>query len=319
MKRRALMAAAATPLVFPARAAQRSIGWITIEGAGSVTDFLAAFRTALPGAFGPGVEPPQVLDRYPDPDPAAVAAAVKGLQAAGVSLIVAQGGATPLVVRAKPTVPVVFAFSGDPVVAGVVESLARPGGNATGMTFMSIELNPKRVGLARDLIPGCRKVALLSNQRHPGEEKEIVACQQAVERLGIDLSVYRLQTGPEAQAAVGAAIDRGAQAILLLSSAGMLQHMPLLTAASAERKVPLIGGWAAFARRGAVLSYGPNLNECFRRVAWYVARVLGGAAPASLPVELPSAFELTINKQAAGRLGLTLPVTLLAQADEVIE
>lgn len=319
MRRRTLLAAAATPLVLPARAAVRPIGWVSIEPPAAVAEFLAPFKGALPTAFPPGTEAPAVLDRYADASPAAVAAVVKELQAAGVSLIVSQGGATPLVVRAQPSVPVVFAFSGDPVVAGVVDSLARPGGNATGMTFLSIELNPKRIGLAREIVPGCRTVALLSNRRHPGEEKEIAACQQTVQQLGIDLSVYRIEGQAEALAAAGEALGKGAQAVLALSSAGMLQHVAALARVCGERKVPLLGGWAMFARQGAVLSYGPRLSDCFRRVAWYVARVAGGAAPGTLPVELPTAFELVVNKRAAAGMGLTVPVTLLAQADEVIE
>lgn len=318
MQRRALLAAlAAAPL--GARAAARPIGWISIEPAGSIAEFLTALRTALASAFPPGVEPPQVLDRQSAPEPAAIAACVKELQDQGVSLIVSQGGASPLVIRAKPAVPVVFAFSGDPVVAGMVESLARPGGNATGMTFLSIELSAKRIGLARELVPGCRKVAMFSNRRHPGEEKEIAAFQETVQKIGIEMSVHRMQTQDEAIAAAREALDAGTQAVLTLSSAGMLQQTPAIAAAFGERKVPVIGGWASFARRGAVMSYGPNLPECYRRIAWYAARVLGGAAPSTLPIEQPSSFELVVNKKAADGLGLTLPVTLLAQAGEVIE
>jgi len=318
VRRRTLLAAAlAAPHV--ARAAARPIGWVSVEPPAAVARFLAVFKEALPAAFAGGAEVPQVLDRYAEPNPAAVAERVKELQAAGVSLIVGQGGATPLAVRAQPQVPIVFAFSGDPVMAGVVQSLARPGGNATGMSFLSIELNPKRIGLAREIVPGCRKVALLSNRRHPGEEKEIAACQQAVGELGIDLSAYRVETQAEALAAAGEALDKGAQAMLVLSSAGMLQHVAVVAAACSPRKVPLICGWSMFARQGAVLSYGPKLDECFRRVAWYVARVAGGAAPSTLPVELPTAFELVVNKQVAEGMGLRLPATLLAQADEVIE
>jgi putative ABC transport system substrate-binding protein len=260
-----------------------------------------------------------VLDRRAAADPASIAATVKELQDQGVGLIVGQGGAAPLVVRAKPAVPVVFAFSGDPVVAGMVESLARPGGNATGMTFLSIELSAKRIGLTREMLPACRKVALFSNRRHPGEEKEVAAAQEVVQKVGIEMAVHRMQTQDEALAAVREALDAGTQAVLALSSAGMLQQTPAIVAALGERKVPVIGGWASFARRGAVLSYGPNLLECYRRVGWYVARVQGGAAPSTLPVEQPSVLELVINKKAADGLGLALPATLLAQANEVIE
>jgi putative ABC transport system substrate-binding protein len=319
VRRRSLLQAsalvAAPSLV---RAAPRPIGWVSVEPHVDVADVFAVFKSALPAAFA-GAEAPPVIERYAEPTPAAVADVVKEMQAAGVSLIVTQGGATRLVVQAKPTVPVVFAFSGDPVVAGVVDSLARPGGNATGMSFMSIALNPKRIGLAREIVPGCRSVALLSNRRHPGEEKEIAACQQAVRELGIDLPTYRVETQAEALAATDEALGKGAQAVLMLSSIGMLRHVPGVAAACTPHKVPLICGWSVFSRQGAVLSYGPKLDDCFRRVAGYVARVSGGASPATLPVELPTSFELVINKRAAAGLGLTVPSILLAQADEVIE
>ena len=318
MRRRTLLASALIAAPALVRAAARPIGWVSVEQPAASAEFLAVFKSALPTAF-PGAAVPAVLDRYAETNPATVAERVKELQAAGVSLIVAQGGATPLVIRAKPTVPVVFAFSGDPVVAGVIDSLARPGGNATGMSFMSIELNPKRIGLARELVPGCSKVALLSNRRHPGEEKEIAACQQAVRELGIELSDYRVETDAEALAATNEALGKGAQAMLMLSSAGMMRHIAGVSAACNPRKVPLICGWSMFARQGAVLSYGPKLDDCFRRVAWYVARVNGGASPATLPVELPTSFELVINKRAAASMGLNVPPTLLAQADEVFE
>jgi putative ABC transport system substrate-binding protein len=318
VRRRTLLASALIAAPALVRAAARPIGWVSVEQPAASAEFLAVFKSALPTAF-PGAEVPAVLDRYAETNPATVAERVKELQAAGVSLIVAQGGATPLVIRAKPTVPVVFAFSGDPVVAGVIDSLARPGGNATGMSFMSIELNPKRIGLARELVPGCSKVALLSNRRHPGEEKEIAACQQAVRELGIELSDYRVETDAEALAATNEALGKGAQAMLMLSSAGMMRHIAGVSAVCNPRKVPLICGWSMFARQGAVLSYGPKLDDCFRRVAWYVARVNGGASPATLPVELPTSFELVINKRAAASMGLNVPPTLLAQADEVFE
>ena len=319
MKRRTLLAAAATPLVFRARAATATIGWITVESATAVADFLAAFKAGLASEFARSAESPQVLDRYAENSPAGVAAVVKQLQGQGVSLIVTHGLAGPLAIQAKPAVPIVFAYSGDPVQAGMVESLARPGGNATGMTFLSIELSPKRIGFAREIVPGCRKVVLLSNLLHFGEDREIAACQEAVKALGIDMSVRRVQTRDEAVVAAGDALEKGAQAVVTLPSGAMLQHVPALVTACSERRVPLIGGWASFARRGAVLSYGPDLQVCFGRVAWYAARVLGGAAPSTLPIEQPSSFELVINKKAADGLGLTLPVTLLAQANEVIE
>jgi len=232
---------------------------------------------------------------------------------------VAQGAATVSVTRAKPALPVVFGFSGDPVVAGVAPSLARPGDGATGMTFMALELNTKRVDFLRLALPDCRRIALISNARHAGEENEIAVCQRAVEPAGIALSVHRVQTAPDLRPALASAFDVGAQAVIVLPSGFMVQQSPVLAADCIARKVPLVSGWAAIARAGALLTYGPNLPAAYRRIAYYVVRILDGATPGSLPIEQPSAFELVVNARTAAALGMSLPPTLLAQADEVIE
>ena len=260
-----------------------------------------------------------MIERYVEGGPQAIAAAVAELQREGVSLIVAQGAATVPVVQANPSVPVVFGYSGDPVVAGIVPSLARPGGNATGMSFMSIELNLKRIDLLRTALPAARRIALLSNERHPGEENEIAACQRAVERIGMELTVWRSRQPDDMPGVVGRALDSGAQAMLMLPSSFMVRNAPMTCAMGLARKVPLVSGWAAIAQAGALLTYGPNLQAAYRRVGWYVVRVLGGAAPASLPVEQPSILELAINQRTASVLNVTMPGSLLAQADEIIE
>jgi putative ABC transport system substrate-binding protein len=214
---------------------------------------------------------------------------------------------------------VVFAYSGDPVVAGIAQSLAHPGGIATGVSFMSPVLNPKRIDFLRMGLPACRKVGILSNARHAGEENDIVASQRAVEGLGIELSVWRSQAPAETPSVVGRALDSGIQALVILPSSPMVQQAAAIASLCLARKVPIVSGWASIARAGALLTYGPNLDQTYKRVGWYVMRVLGGASPASLPIEQPTAFELVINKTTANTLGLTLPVSLLAQADEVIE
>jgi putative ABC transport system substrate-binding protein len=322
MRRRGLLLAALlAPVEFTgwrASAAEQAIGWISPESRAAIAPFLA-FKSGLASHMKSGAEPIRIIERFADGDPAMIAGQVAELQRLGVRLIVAQGAATLPVVRADPTVPVVFGFSGDPVVAGIVRSLARPGGNASGMSFMSVELNPKRIDLVRDVLPSCRQIALLSNARHAGEEKEIAACQAAVAPAGIRLSVHRLQSAADAAAALAGALDSGAEAVIALPSASMVQQTPMLAAGCLRRRVPLIGGWSEMARAGALLTYGPNLREAYRRVASYVIRILDGAAVGSLPVEQPTTFELVINLTTARQLGLELPTALLARADEVIE
>jgi putative ABC transport system substrate-binding protein len=323
MKRRTFTAAAPVALLgLPAsraRAAERVIGWISPESRENTAPFFNALQGGLQANTTPGGDTVRVIERYVAGGPEALAQQAIELQQQGVSLIVAQGGATIAVARAKLSVPVVFAFSGDPVVAGIAQSLARPGGNATGVSFMSLELNPKRIDLLRRALPDCRKVALLSNARHAGEENDIAASQRAVEALGIELSVYRSQAPAETPSAVTQALDGGTQAMLILPSSPMVQQASAIAGQCLARKVPVVSGWASIARAGALLTYGPNQQEMYKRVSWYVMRVLGGAAPASLPIEQPTNFELVINRKTADTLGLVLPPSLLAQADEVIE
>jgi putative ABC transport system substrate-binding protein len=319
MKRRELFAIGGAALVSTrAHAAERVIGWISPEAREIIVPFFKAFQAGLQ-ANTPSGETVRVIERHVTGGPEAMPQAIAELQKEGVSLIVAQGGATLAVVRAKPAVPVVFAYSGDPVVAGIAQSFARPGGNATGMSFMSLELNPKRIDLLHIALPECRKVALLSNARHAGEENDIAATQRAVQRTDIALTVWRSQSPAETPSVIAQALDAGAQALVVLPSSPMVQKASAIVNQCVARKVPVVSGWASMARAGALLTYGPNLNETYKRVGWYVMRVLGGAQPANLPIEQPTAFELVINKKTANTLGLTLPVSLLAQADEVIE
>lgn len=322
MKRRnLLLAGVAAPFLGarPGFAADRLVGWISVESAQATAPFLSALKAGLSAALPGGREPVRIVERYEANTPAQAAAFVAELQQLGVRLIVAQGAATVTVVAARPSVPVVFGFSGDPVVAGIAQSLSRPGGNATGVSFMSIELNPKRIDFLRTAVPTCRRIALLSNPRHAGEENEIAACQSAVRPLGIELTVYRAAAPAEIRAALNQALDSGTQAVVMLPSSTMVHQSAVAAADCIARKVPLISGWAAMAHAGALLTYGPNLQEAYRRLALYVVRVLDGARPESLPIEQPTVLELVINQKTAAAIDLALPPALLAQADGIIE
>lgn len=322
MKRRMVVSAAlAVPFLHGGRAsaAERLVGWISPESPQATAPFFNALKAGLTAALTGGAEPVRIVERYDVNSPALAAAQVAELQQMGVRLIVSQGAATITVVGAKPIVPVVFGYSGDPIVAGIAQSMSRPGGNATGISFMSIELNPKRIDLLRTALPACRRIALLSNARHAGEEKEIAICQTAVQPLNIELTVYRAQNPGEIRPALAQALDAGAQAVVMLPSSAMVQHAPAAAADCIARKVPLISGWAAIARAGALFTYGPNLQEAYKRLALYVVRVLGGSPPAILPIEQPTVLELVINQKTAATIGLALPATLVAQADEIIE
>ena len=316
-KRRALIVAAAG-LALPglARGATRTIGWVSQEPRETSAPFFVAFSGGLrDGMKGDDV---RILERYATGGPDDTAAAVSDLERQGVALIVSQGAATPTVARTAKKVPVIFGFSADPVVAGVVQSMARPGGNVTGMTFMSVELMAKRVDFLRMVAPASRKVALLSNANHFGEEREIAACKQIVEPAGVDLLVHRIKATAEIGPTVEAAL-REAQALLVLPSATMVRAAPGIAAQCLVQKMPLVSGWASIAHAGGLLTYGPNLQAAFRRLASFALRVLDGAQPSDLPIEQPTTLELVLNRRTATTIGVRFPDTLMAQAEEIIE
>jgi putative ABC transport system substrate-binding protein len=319
MKRRTFLAATTivTAITRPAVANDRLVGWISPESAETTAPFTKAFLAGLAKQRATGV---RVIERYaPGAPDDIVARQVEELQQQGVRLIVAQGAATPPVMRAKPKVPVVFAFSGDPVQAGFAQSIARPGGNATGLTFLSVELMPKRIDLLRQAVPGCKRIALISNARHPGEENEIAACRTLVEKAGLTLSVHKADNAAGLKPALAEALGSEAQAVLVLPSSLMVRNAPLLASGCIERKVPLISGWSDMARSGALLTYGPNLERAYERIANYAVRILNGTSPEVLPIEQPTEFELAINRKTAAALGITLPPSLLAQANELFD
>jgi putative ABC transport system substrate-binding protein len=321
MKRRVLLATAITGIagLRAARAAERVIGWISPDPPEATAPFITAFKAGIARNLSPGAEDVRIVERNAATDEGAVAQRVEELQKLGVRLIVAQASVAAAIVQVKPNVPVVFGYSGDPVAAGIAQSLAQPGGNSTGMTFLSLELMPKRIDLLRTALPACRRIALLSNTRHPGEDREITACQVAVQPANIQLKVYPLKDASELKPALSDALAGGAQAVMALPSALMVGNGRMVSAACIEQRTPLISGWAAMARSGALMTYGPSLEKAWGRIAVFALRVLDGAAPANLPIEQPTEFELAVNLKTAAALGITIPVSLLAQADEVIE
>jgi putative tryptophan/tyrosine transport system substrate-binding protein len=245
-------------------------------------------------------------------------ALVDGLLGANVDIIVAQGPAAQGV-KNITRVPVVFGFSGDPVLAGFVHSLARPGGNMTGATYMSVEINGKRLELVREAFPQVARVGLLSNPQHAGEHLEIAESQAAALRLGLSIQYIQARTLAEIDAALATMKEGRAEAIIALPDGLIMQHRATIIEAAARNRIPVVSGWSDFAQSGGVMTYGPNLRDSWRRVAPYVDKILKGAKPADLPVEQPTRFELVVNLKTAKALGITIPQSILARADEVIE
>jgi putative ABC transport system substrate-binding protein len=245
-----------------------------------------------------------------------LASDLMGLQ---VKLIVAQGAAVPMLRKLALPVPIIYAFSGDPVAAGFANSLARPHRNMTGVTLMAAELSGKRLELLKELTPDLRRVAVLARPEHPGEPRERAYCKEAADKLGLAIAFFPTSKPQEIDAAFAAMAADPPQGILVLPDGFMVQNRHRLLEGSAIQRVPLVSGWRIFAESGAVCTYGPTLTESYRRLAYFVDRVLKGAEPSDLPIEQPTRFELVVNLKTAHALGLTVPRLLLAQADEVIE
>ena len=200
-----------------------------------------------------------------------------------------------------------------------MNSFSRPGGNFTGATYMSYELNAKRVELLREAFPHVARVAILSNPLHPGAQRELKESEQGADRLGLGLSFAQMQSAAEVQPALERIRAAGAEAMIVLPDGLVMQHRKQIIEFAALQRIPVISGWSEFAKSGGTMTYGPNLQASFERLAVYVDKILKGANPGELPVEQPTKFELVINLKAAKAIGLDVPPMLLGRADEVIE
>lgn len=234
-------------------------------------------------------------------------------------VVVAQGPAIIALKRARATVPVVFSFSGDPVEAGVADSLPRPGRNYTGITNLSVELVGKRLQILKEALPRLARVGVVANQAHAGERIEREATRKAADALGLQFEYIPLPGAGDVQPALDAALRLRCDALLVFPDVSMMRHSERIAEFAVQHRMPAISGLPEFARRGNLLSYGPDRNDTFYRLARFVDRILRGSAPAGLPVEQPMRLSLAVNLKAARRMGVTLPRTLLLQADEVIE
>jgi putative ABC transport system substrate-binding protein len=238
---------------------------------------------------------------------------------AGVEVLVTQG---PMVFAARGrsrTVPIVFNINGDPLEAGLVASLARPGGLLTGVTALSTELATKRLELLKQAAPAISRVALLANGVHPGVNVELQATLAAAGRLGLD-TVYFPVANADALPAAFEAIERSRASALVAFPDAMVNRQSAAIAGLARRlHIPSVSGWPEFSAAGNLLSYGPLPADYFRLVADCVDKLLRGAPAAEIPVRQPATFELVVHQGVARELGLKLPLALLARADRVIE
>jgi putative tryptophan/tyrosine transport system substrate-binding protein len=258
--------------------------------------------------------------RFADNTPNQLPALVNDLVRLGPDAIYVPTRPALLAVKAATaTIPIVFVSLGDPVFEGWVSSLARPGGNLTGVAGLSPELAGKRLELLREITPTLAKVAILHNPTNPSEEVAIRATETAAHDLGLSVFVEPVSDPGEFDRAISALVRNGAESIIVMPDPLFNDHRAELVQLIGQARIPAIYTETGFAAAGGLISYGPNLEEMFRRSADYLDKILRGAKPADLPVEQSTRFELIVNLRTAETLGIAIPPLILARAFEVIE
>jgi putative ABC transport system substrate-binding protein len=314
--------AAAWPLTAHAQQpAMPVIGFLDSRSPGMATDNLAAFRQGL--AQTGFVEGRNVAIEYRfaelqnDRLPVLAADLVRRQVAVIAGVTTTQGA---LVAKAATTtIPIVFAIGGDPVKNSLVASLNRPGGNVTGVSYLTNELGPKRLGLLRDLLPNAGLIAALVNPTNPNAESDAKNLLAAAQSMGMTLDVLHASSERDIDAFFATLVQRRASAFLTVSDPLFTNRRQQLAVLAAHHKIPAIYHVRAFTDAGGLMSYAPNIYDVFRQAGVYTGRILKGEKPADLPVMQPTRFEFVINLKTAKALGLEVPPSLLATADEVIE
>ena len=240
----------------------------------------------------------------------------------GVAVLVGVGGDVSAVVAAKQATaktPVVFGMGGDPVTAGLVASFNRPGGNVTGYTLWTSEMESKRLGLLRELVPGVALIGILLNPRFPPTTEELNDLVSAAKDVNQNLFVAPADNDMELDSALNSLLQHRVGAFLVTASPFFDTRHGRIIEFAAQNKLPAIYQFREYAVHGGLISYGPNIVDSYHNGGIYVGRILKGEKPADLPVLQPTKFDFVINLKTAKALGLTVPPTLLAQAGEVIE
>lgn len=323
----ALGSAAAWPLAARAQvAAARRVAWFGLGRPDEPSPYLDSLRAGL-SELGWVEGRNLTITAFWASGREDMEAAARNVLASNPDVIVTQEFMTIAMRSVQTATPVVFGFSGDPVDAKLVQSWARPGGNFTGMSYLAIELVGKRIELLKEWLPRTRRIAILARPQHPGANIEQQATETVAKKLGLDFSYFPYQSPSflpardlaELETAFRAILQDRCDALIVFPDSAMYEISDQVARFALENRLPSVSGWSSFARKGLLMTYGPDVQALYRSLARYTDRIMRGMKPADLPVELPDKFYLAINVKTARGLGIEAPPVLLTRADEVIE
>ncbi|HET8974487.1 MAG TPA: ABC transporter substrate-binding protein [Pseudolabrys sp.] len=227
------------------------------------------------------------------------------------------GDVTPHVAKATQTIPIVYAMSPDPVLLGLAASLGKPGGNSTGVTFLSDQLAAKRLETFREAAPRLSRVGVVRDPSHA--DNEMPVAQRAAQALKLDLQAVEIREPADIDRALAAAKQANVDGLYIVSSRKTVTNVQRIVEFANRERLPLVGGWGAWVQAGGLMSYGPNVADMVRQASTQVDRVLKGVKPGDLPIQQPTRFELLVNLKTAKALGLNIPDSFLLRAEKVIE
>jgi putative tryptophan/tyrosine transport system substrate-binding protein len=303
--------------------AQRTavIGFLGSTSAGPYAGFVAAFREGLSEIGYVEGENLTIEYRWAEGSYDRLPALAADLVGRKVDLIAASGGNVSALAakNATSTIPIVFFTGGDPVGEGLVTSLARPLGNVTGVTFLFAELTAKRLELLSELVPEAHVIALLANPNSPGTDRMILDVEEAARAMRMQVPVLKASTETEVESAFASLGELHAGALLVGADPFFFSQRDHLLALASRHGIPAMYQYREFAAFGGLIAYGSSVTDAYRLVGIYAGRILKGAKPADLPVQQPTAFKLVVNLKTAAALRLTVPQSIFARADEIIE